>query len=196
MNAIGQKIAQLVQSSRALSGAQLSAGGINGSRGMSIVANQLSKHLIHVGRPQAINGVIKPTISKINLLDTAKFSSKADGVKTPNLNFMNSEEMAPLKQMQNALKEFSRKYDPDGLTKKEIERFNTTCYNLLLAKEGDEVGMIKSSIHSSVVEYLQLIEPTILIGEKATPEAIQALDELHVLKNETVRFLLNYKRDY
>jgi hypothetical protein len=200
MNLIGQKIAQC---SRILSNAQFAAGGLNTQREISNKAGRLSNCFIQAASPQAIKGItpggttfsrMKPTISKVNFVQTHSFSSKTGGTQTPKFNFLEGEDLAPIKRIYTALKEFSARFKDKGITAKEVERFGATCYNLQVATDGDELSMVKSWVHSSLVQFFDEIERTTRIAKDASPEEIKALNELTALKKETFEFLMNYKR--
>ena len=170
MNPIGQKIAQ---SSRILSNAQFAAGGVNTQREISSKAGQLSKRFIQAASAQTING-ITPGAATISRMKPT-FSSKAGGAQTSRFDFLESQEMAPIKKIYTSLKEFSRKFEGKGITAKEVERLGATCYNLQVATDGDELSMVKSWVHSSLVQFFGEMERTILVGRDATPEEIKAL---------------------
>ena len=159
---------------------------------MRTAIGQLSSRFIQVAGQQAIRG-ITPTSSTFGPMK-ARINTEAGSTQTPQFNFLESEELAPIKQMYTALRDFSRKFDHNGIAAKEVNQFSTACYNMQIAKGSDEVGLIRSLAQSSLTKSVKLLKTTIHPNQKPSPETIQAFNKLTSLQDETIEFIVAYKR--
>ena len=178
MNNIGQKVSQLIQSTQALSTARKSAAGLRTTTEMTHKAGQLSNRFIQIAGQQATKGIpptkptfglMTPTFGKMKSLAKANFSSKTGGSPPKKFSFLQSQDLAPVKEMHTALRDFSCQFDNEGLAAKEINHFSSTCYNLQIAKGSDEIGLAKSLVHSSLTKCIKLLTPTIHPDQNPSP---------------------------
>jgi hypothetical protein len=183
MNPIGQKVAQTMQASRALSNAQIP------KTGMQTAIGQISTRFIQTANPKAIK-----SLSSIQSLQAANFSSKTTGAQSAKFSFLESSEMVPIKQMQTALKEHARKFDSEGLAGKTVSEFTTVSFNLEIASGKEEVDLCKSMVHSALQDYIDLFQPTVHPDNNPSPEAVESFKNIIALKDKTLQFLANYKR--